>query len=466
MNDRDDNYALKRKKTIENRPFTSTAIQSLFHFLCKKWLGDAFDVHFLARSEWEKKGASGNKTLFIPEDVTSWEMEKILETAGKPQGTRITRRSLESSKNALANFLFEKELDLILEHLPLPYGRLPWEIKAPFPLWNSGQNTLRETGLAEMFRTELEETRKIGDAQLTAKKELDIACNMQKIVREYPFLSNCQHAVKIIRNGGARNCRGASLLGIAILLKGIGIPCLIGDLPKHSIVVLFLSDENLVWFDMMAPIFNETIIPEMIGGVSKNGTPFTYADVVAYAKDPTPDGLMIDIIGDEYREKLSWVKKGQRQFLTLFPPILGSQMQVLNGIAFELAGRGYEERKNENMGPTQEKYYFWMAVEACKLSTGYNPKYEYAYNTMGNALHELGEYEEAIDAYQKSFEVNPMNASCHYGLGRANFVLGRKKEAIASYEKYLELANSETEDFWTKKAKEKIAILKKKEKKK
>jgi hypothetical protein len=467
MNDGVENNLTERKDANEMLSFVDHSVQSLFHVLCQKWIWGAFDVCFLNRLEWEKKGhifekdLSGKETLFIPEDVTSEEMKTILENMGKPKDARITRRFLESPKNALANFLFEKELESLVLNMPLPHGRLPRSVSKMLPGFKPGQKTLKETGLIEMLRVEIEEVKKTGDVHLIAEKELDIADVIQMVVREYPFLLNCQHAVEMITSG-ARNCRGASLHGLALLLsEGIEIPCLIGDLPKHSIIILLLSDDRLVWYDMEAPIYFEIITPEMIGGVSKNGTPLTYADVIAYAKDPTPDGLMIDIIGDEYLEKLFWVKKGQRQFLTLFPPKLGSQMQVLNGIAFELSRLGYQEKEQEDMGPTRKNYYFRQDVEACRLSTGYNPKYEYAYNSMGNAFHELGEYEEAILAYQSSFEINPMNTSCHYGLGRANFALGRKEESILSYKKFIELSDKKDKDelFWINKAKEKIKIL-------
>jgi hypothetical protein len=463
MNDYVENNFAERKNENEALSFVNCSVQSLFHFLCQRWISDMFDVCFLSRSEWEKKGhifekdLSGKETLFIPEDVTSEEMKTILENMGKPKGSRITRRFSESPKNELVNFLFEKELDSLVLNMPLPRGRLPRTVSKMLPLFKPGQKTLKETGLIEVLRAELEEVRKTGDVHLITEKELDVADMIQMIVREYPFRLNCQHAVEMIMNG-ERNCRGASLLSLALLSsEGIEIPCLIGDLPKHSIVVLLLSDDRLVWYDMEAPIYFEIITPEMIGGVSKNGTPLMYADVIAYAKDPTPDGLMIDIVGDEYLEKLSWVKKGQRQFLTLFPPKLGSQMQVLNGIAFELNELGLNEKK-----PIKKNEYFSQAVEACKLSTGYNPKYEYAYDTMGYALYKLEKYEEALNAYQTSFSINPRDTSCHYGLGNVYFKMGKNKEALFSLQKYIELADKENQSTWIDKAKEKIKILQEK----
>jgi len=462
MNDYVENNFAERKNENEALSFVDCSVQSLFHFLCERWISDMFDVCFLSRSEWEKKGhifekdLSGKETLFIPEDVTSAEMETILGNVGKPKGTRITRRSLEFSKNALVNFLFEKEREVLLEKMPLPHGRLPRQVSKLLSQFKPGQKTLKETGLIEFLRFEMEEVKKTGDIHLITEKELDIVDIIQMVVREYPFRLSCQHAVEMVENGGARNCRGASLWSITLLLllESVGIRCLIGDLPKHSILILLLSNETLAWYDMTAPIYFEIITPEMIGGVSKNGTPLTYADVIEYAKDPTPDGLMIDIIGDEYLEKLSWVKKGQRQFLTLFPPKLGSQMQVLNGIAFELNELGL----NEN-NPIKKNAYFSQAVEACNLSTGYNPKYEYAYDTMGYALYKLEKYEEALNAYQTSFSINPRNTSCHYGLGNVYFKMGKNKEALFFLQKYIELADKENQSTWIDKAKEKIKIL-------
>jgi len=463
VNDREENNRTERKKAIEDQPFADGAVRSLFHVLCQKWLGDKFAVRFLIRSEWEKRGSKilekdgvGKETLFIPEDVGMREMETILETAGKPKGERITRRNLETPRNALANFLFEKGVDILAEKMP--FDSLLRHVKNALLHWKQGQKTLYEAFPVQTFRKELEEVKKTGDADLVADKELEIADKIQMVVREFPFLLNCQHPAELTKEE-MFNCRGASLLGGA-LMDEIGIKYLVGDVPRHSILVLVLSNGAIEWRDMMAPNFNEFITSEMIGGISKTGAPLTYEDVVAYAKDPTPDGLMIDILGDEYLRKLSWVKKGQRQFLTLFPPKLGSQMQILNGIAFALNELGYKEKEKECFGPTRKNDYFRQAVEACKLSTGYDPLYQYAYNTMGSALRELGEFEEAIRAYRRSSTVNSTNTACYFGLGEAEAELGQTEEAVRSFERYIELADEISQSYWIGKAKERIKELK------
>ena len=436
----------------------SYAVRSLFtEVLCRKWLGGTFEVRFLPRREWRKirrivdTAPDGKQTLFIPEDVHSPEMERILEIAGKPADARITRRRMESSKNALANFLFEKGNRMLVSDMPC--DSLPRYVKnALLPGWKKHQ-TLRDAFFSGPLRAELEEVRKTGDVHLIAEKEIEIADKLQMVLREYPFRLNSQHPAVMIENK-AINCRGASVLGAALFLEEFGIKCLVGDVPKHSILILVLSDGTLEWRDMIAPAFDEFLTEEMIGGISKTGKPLTLADALAYANDPTPEGLMLDIVGNRYRKKLSWVKEGQRQFLTLFPPVLGTQMQVLNGIAFELVGLGYNAKD-----PELKQKYWSQAVEACKLSTGYNPQYEYAYNTMGEALYNLRRNEEALEAYQKAREVNPENAPCYYGIALTLFALKRKPEALPFCEKYLLLADPEVDSVFMKDVKEKISEI-------
>jgi len=462
MLSREDEIIEERKKAIEQKPFTDPDVRSLFHVLCKKWDNDSMDVRFLARADYEKEltgakaddpNAGGKKVIIrIPEDVETSEMEKILESVGKPENARITRREVESPKNELAGFLFRRGNKVLEQNMP--YDSIKRAAKNALLSWKNGEKTLREAFRVEALRSELNEVKKTGDIRAIVDKEIEIADKIQMVVREYPHLDNSQHPAEMIQNKKI-NCRGASLLGGQIL-SDIGIKYLVGDLPRHSILVLCLSDGTLEWCDMRAPQYNDFITDEMVTGISKTGAKLSLKDAVAYSKDPTPDGLMFDIVGDEYRKKLSWVKKGQRQFLTLFPPELGSQMQVLNGVAFELVDLGINE-----IDETKKKTYFRQAVEACKLSTAYEPKYEYAYNTMGEALCKLGQYEEALKAYQSSREVNSMNTPCHYGLGEANFALGRKKEALASYKKYLEIADEKSENDWMiKNAKERIEELK------
>ena len=453
----DDKNTLPMENALAQYPFVDTAVCSLFQVLCKKWLGDGFSVEFLSRADYNKKETemlkkTGNEkeTLSIPKDVASEEMIKILEIAGKQKNSRTTRRAMESPRNELANFLFQKGIKLLMKNMP--FDSLQRYAKNALLSWKQGQKTLKEAFCTDNLRSELEEVKKTGNISLIVEKEIEIADKIQMILREYPYLLDSQQPAEIIQNKSI-NCRGATVLGGAILSE-VGIKYLVGDVPKHSILVLLLSDDRLEWRDMQAPSFNEFLTDEMIRGFSKTGTPLSLKDALEYAKDPTPDGLMLDILGDEYRRKLSWVKNGQRQFLTLFPPVLGAQMQVLNGIAFNLNELGLNEKN-----PVRKNEYFSQAIEACKLSIAYEPKYEYAHNTMGESLCKLGKYDEAIDAFQKSFAINPWNASCHYGLGKAYFAFNKNKESLASYRRYIELADPDTEGNWIDKAKEKIEIL-------
>ena len=57
---------------------------------------------------------------------------------------------------------------------------------------------------------------------------------------------------------------------------------------------------------------------------------------------------------------------------------------------------------------------------------------------MGNALYDLGRYEEAIVSYDKALEIKPDLHEAWYNRGIALGNLGRLEEAIASYDKALE----------------------------
>ena len=447
----------KKLITTDSLAFTNPFVRSLFFVLSKKWVGEGFSLEFLPRTEWVKKQNSfreidekGNEKLFIPEDVESEELIHILETSGKPKDERTTRRSIESPKNELASFLFQKGIQRLVQKMPI--DSLPRYVKNSLIHWKEGQTTLCEAFNIAQLKKELNDVKKTGDVRKITDKEIEIADKIQMIVREYPFLTDSQHPAEMVENKSI-NCRGASILGGA-LLSEVGISYLVGDVPKHSILVLVLTNDTIEWRDMVAPAFNEFLGNDVIRGYSKTGASLSINDVLAYAKEPTPDGFMLDIAGDGYRTKLPWVKNGQRQFLTVFPPKLGSQMQILNGVAFFLAELGHKEcdtgKRND---------YFNQAVEACKLSTAYFPKYEYAYNTMGEALCELSRYEEAIDSFQQSATINQWNTTCHYGLGKANFALGRKNEALLSYRRFVELADPDTEGYWIGKARETINLI-------
>ena len=68
-----------------------------------------------------------------------------------------------------------------------------------------------------------------------------------------------------------------------------------------------------------------------------------------------------------------------------------------------------------------------------------DPKYAVAWNNKGNALAELGRYEEALRCYDKALEIDPKHVLAWYNKGVALHKLGRYEEALRCYDKALEI---------------------------
>ena len=180
-------------------------------------------------------------------------------------------------------------------------------------------------------------------------------------------------------------------------MKEVGLNYLVGNVPKHSILFLVTSDGKIEWRDMLDALSNEILQNEMIKGQKPDGQPLAVADIVAFSKKPTPEGLMFDIESPEYRNKFPWVQEGQRQVVTVFGPEYGQQIQVLNSTGYALSDHGrYDE-----------------AIVAYQQAVAVDPKNGYSYYELGRALSDLGDkeqnpqkkreyYNEAIKAYRQA----------------------------------------------------------------
>ncbi len=89
-----------------------------------------------------------------------------------------------------------------------------------------------------------------------------------------------------------------------------------------------------------------------------------------------------------------------------------------------------------------------------------NPEFDYAYNGLGNAFSGKGEYNEAIKWHLKSIEINPKYNTPYYNRALAYEDLGDNIKALADYEQYIELTKGNA-DYYTNRAKERVAELKK-----
>ena len=108
------------------------------------------------------------------------------------------------------------------------------------------------------------------------------------------------------------------------------------------------------------------------------------------------------------------MKEGPRQYVAVFEPEYGQQMQVLNNTGGALYSLGrYKE-----------------AIEAYRQAVANDPKFSYPYNGLGIALESLGRDEEAIEAYRQAIAIDPKYAYPYNGLGNTLRSLGRNEEAI------------------------------------
>ncbi|MEK7068949.1 MAG: tetratricopeptide repeat protein [Patescibacteria group bacterium] len=305
------------------------------------------------------------------------------------------------------------------------------------------QRSLVEALNISQLKTDLEAIREKGNKVSISRKEREIADIIQQAVSNFPYKAGANNPSEMVANQYI-NCVGASVLGGA-LMKEAGLNYLVGDVPRHSILFLVTSDGRVEWRDMHHASFNEDLTDEEIVGRRKDGEPLTVADIVAFSQKSRSEGLMFDIDNSKYREKLSWVKEGQRQCVTVFEPEYGQQIQILNNIGSTLY----------NLGRPGE------AVKAYRQAIDLDPKIAYPYNGLGSALDDLGRHKEAVEAYRQAIGIDPKYVHAYNGLGHALRSLGHNEEAIKAYEKFIESADKESDDAWIKRAEQIIAELKK-----
>ncbi len=99
--------------------------------------------------------------------------------------------------------------------------------------------------------------------------------------------------------------------------------------------------------------------------------------------------------------KLSkFIKKFYSLILSIYHPI------SILGVAY---------KKNEN---------YDAAIACYKAAIEIDPKLDYLYINLANALKTIHCFKEAIDNYQQALALNPTSASAYSGLGYAQYSLG------------------------------------------
>lgn len=342
-----------------------------------------------------------------------WQNDAPIHSAFLAKIEHAATKEIETPKRELGNSIFRRGMELLQKNMP--FDALPDYIQESALHWQNGEHTLREALQIDALKTRLEHIRKSGNTARMSAEERKIADKIQKTVSGFSHKPDANNPAEMTANQYI-NCAGASTLGGA-LMQEAGLRYLVGDTPEHSVLFLVTSNGSVEWRDMLNAAFNEKLTDKIIRGKKKDGSPITVKDIVAFSRNPKPQGIMFDIASVKYPEKLFWVKKGQRRYVTVFEPEYGQQIQILNNTGSTLS----------DLGRYQE------AIEAYQQAIAIDPQYAYPYNNLGNALAYLNRNEEAIRRYRQAIAVTPEYIDPYNGLGNALVALGRNKEAVEVY---------------------------------
>lgn len=330
------------------------------------------------------------------DDSPPWQDDTPIHSAIlKSMQKRLTQQ-IETPKQELVASIFRRGMERLHREMPSP----------------SGQEPLRETLRIDYLRNELEAVRQTGNLDRISAAERKIADSIQIVISSFPYQKAVWKPSEITTNIQL-NCVGASMLGGALMHEA-GLHYLVGSVPGHSILFLVTSDGHVEWRDMRYAEANEDLQDNMIKGQKKDGTALTVADIVQFSKNPSPEGLLFDIDSPGYRHFVPGAKEGQRQFVIVFEPEYGQQLQVLNKTGIDLHVRGYTEE----------------AIKAYRQAIARDPNDAHPYNNLGTTLRSLNRQEEAIEAYRQAIARDLDYANPFYGLGHALLFLRKNEEAV------------------------------------
>lgn len=294
----------------------------------------------------ESKSADGTLQE-SPTKLKPWQNDASIHSAFLKRIDKALTKQIEAPKREFEMAIFRRGLEKLTSEMKersWKHGINSFLEKLGLDLRLEQRRLIEALNISQL-RIDLEAIRQNGDPASIASKEREIADKIQKTVSSFPYKSKANNPSEMVASQYI-NCVGASTLGGA-LMKEAGLNYLVGNVPDHSILFLVTSDGKVEWRDMLNVSFNEHLTDEMIRGQKRNGESLTVNDVVAFSQKPTPEGLMFDIDSPKYREKLPWVKENQHQYVTVFEPEYGQQIQILNNAGNALAVLGRQEEAVE-----------------------------------------------------------------------------------------------------------------------
>jgi len=336
---------------------------------------------------------------------------------------------IEKPRAELFQSIFRRGMDLLVKYLP--FDKLPKEIIESYLYWQNGETILSEALQLDRLSSELNSIRAYGRIKDIGRKEREITDIIQKVISKFQYQGDSSSPSKIIMNQEI-NCVGASILGGA-LMQEVGLNYLVGGVPGHSILFLVTADDQVEWRDMLNPDSNGLLIDEEIEGQKDNGEPLTVADIVAFSKNPKPEGLVFDIKSEEYRKKFPFIdKKGYRQFVSIFGPEYGQKMALLTNVVDSLCNNACYEQ----------------AIEGCYEALRLNPKdTSYFYAVLGELLRKLDRDDEAIEIYRKGIKINKSDDDLYLHLGVLLKSSGVYSEAEETYREGIKI-NPRNKDLY------------------
>ncbi|MDJ0798513.1 MAG: tetratricopeptide repeat protein [Calothrix sp. MO_167.B12] len=139
-----------------------------------------------------------------------------------------------------------------------------------------------------------------------------------------------------------------------------------------------------------------------------------------------------------YEKYLSWTPEARTKEIINIQELIAQEYQTPNRKAelfFEL-GR---------LSHADEDYI--AAIASYDKAVAIKPDFQDAWNNRGNALGNLGRYEQAIASYDKAFAIKPDFQDAWYNRGIALENLGRYEQAVASYDKAVAI-KPDFQDAW------------------
>ncbi|MBI2057980.1 MAG: tetratricopeptide repeat protein [Candidatus Yanofskybacteria bacterium] len=464
-------------------------------------------AQFFRASEKAFELKQKTKNLDLKTDKTElkpWQNDAPVHQMFLEKVERAISQKIETPKRELVGSIFRRGMELLYKSMP--FDTLPEWVKNAYLHWDNGENTLREALQIDRLKTELEDVRQSGSIVKISDMEQKITDKIQGVVSRFTYKSMASSPSEMVASQ-LINCVGASVLGGA-LMKEVGLNYLVGHVPEHSILFLITKNGHVEWRDMLSAKFNEELTDEMITGRKKDGSRITVKDIAEFSRNPKPRGLTFALT----KSKMTWLKKWQRQDVTVFEAEYGQKVQVLSNMGAALFDLGRYEEATEvyrwaiavdpeyvyaynNLGSAlfllgryeeaTEVYQQGIAVdsefaqsydglgsallrlgrnieaiETFRKALAIDPEFDNVYNGLGNAFLNLNRYKEAIDEYRKALIINSKFAYPYFGLGFALHSLGHKREAIEAYQKFIDLADKQKDEYWIKEAKRVIFELK------